>query len=569
MDGCRNFVEVLRRRAARHPDRPAFIFLGEGEEESTWTYAALERRARAVAGWLQERVAPGDRVLLCYPPGLEFLAGFYGCLFAGVVAVPVYPPRLNRSIDRLLAILDDARPRLVLTTTEMLGQVQNVFADSEWAKGAPWVSSKQLPAGTRDGWREPAAGGDPIAFLQYTSGSTRAPRGVMVSHANLLANPRHIRYCFGHYEGASMVSWLPVYHDMGLIGHVVHPVYMGMTQVLLAPMTAMQRPLRWLEAISRFGAHTSGAPNFAYDLCVRRIKPEQREHLDLRKWEVAYFGSEPIRHATVEAFVEYFAPCGLRRSSILPCYGMAETTLLATGRRGPTVVAVSADALEGGEVRPGEAGAGLHLVGCGMPGSDVDVVVVDTKALRRLAEGRVGEIWIRGPQVTRGYWNNPEATTATFGARLGDGSGPFLRTGDLGFFHDGELFVTGRIKDLIIIDGRNLYPQDVEWTVQGSHPALRPNAGVAFSLDDGDAERLVVVQEVERTWLRKDLTPVRAAVRRAVAEQHEVPVHDVVLVRPNAVPKTSSGKVQRSLCGQLYCQGKLDLACQPSLVESE
>jgi acyl-CoA synthetase (AMP-forming)/AMP-acid ligase II len=570
MDDCRSFVEVLPRRAARHPERPAFLFLGEDGQETTWSYALLEQRARAVAGWLQERVAPGDRVLLCYPPGVEFLAGFFGCLFAGAIAVPVYPPRLNRSIDRLLAILADARPRLVLTTTEMLGQVQSTFADSEWMKSAPWVSSEQLPVGTEDGWREPAADGDTLAFLQYTSGSTRAPRGVMVSHANLLANQRHIRDTFGHYEDAPpIVSWLPVYHDMGLVGNVLHPVYMGTPLVQLSPLTVMQRPLRWLEAISRFGAHTSGAPNFAYDLCVQRTKPEQRERLDLRSWQVAYVGAEPVRHATLEAFAEHFAPCGFRRSAFLPCYGLAEATLFVTGRRGATTVAIDPGELENGKAPPTETGAGPHLVGSGRPAAGTEVLIVDPECRLPGAEGRVGEIWVRGPQVTHGYWNNPEATAATFGARLHDGSGPFLRSGDLGFFHDGELFVTGRIKDLIILDGRNLYPQDVEWTVQGSHEALRPNAGAAFSLDDGDAERLVVVQEVERTWVRNDLAPVRAAIRRAVAVEYDVPVHDVVLVRPNAVPKTSSGKIQRSLCGQLYRQGKLELAGRPSLVESE
>jgi acyl-CoA synthetase (AMP-forming)/AMP-acid ligase II len=562
MDDCRTFIEVLSRRVARHPDRPAFIFLG-GEQETVWSFALLERRARAVAAFLQERAAPGDRVLLCYPPGVEFLAGFFGCLFAGVTAVPIYPPRLNRSIDRLLGVLADARPRLVLTTTEMLRQVRSVFAEAGWLRDPPWLTSDDLPAGIEEGWREPAVGGDTVAFLQYTSGSTRAPRGVIVTQANLLANQRHIRDCFGHHEDMPpVVSWLPVYHDMGLVGNVLHPVYMGSPLVQLSPLTVLQRPVRWLEAISRFAAHTSGAPNFAYDLCVQRIRPEQIEAqaLDLRSWRVAYVGAEPVRSSTLDAFAERFEPCGFRRFSFLPCYGLAEATLFVTGQRDPTVLVVSDADLEQGKARPADAEAGVRLVGSGPPPGDVDLLVVSQDSGLPLPDGQVGEIWARGPQVARGYWNNPEATGATFGVYLADGSGPFLRTGDLGFLRDGQLFVTGRIKDLIILDGRNLYPQDIEQTVQASHPALRPNAGAAFAIEGQDAERLVIVQEVERSWLSEDPAPICASIRRTVAEQHDVSIHDLVLVRPNSVPKTSSGKIQRSLCRDLYLRGGLQPA---------
>jgi acyl-CoA synthetase (AMP-forming)/AMP-acid ligase II len=365
------------------------------------------------------------------------------------------------------------------------------------------------------------------------------------------------------------VSWLPVYHDMGLVGNVLHPVWTGIPLVQLSPLAVLQRPFRWLEAISRFSAHTSGAPNFAYELCVQYIKPEQRDRLDLSSWKVAYVGAEPIRPAMLDAFAAFFEPCGFRRSSFLPCYGLAEATLYVTGRSGPTILEVCPDRLEKGSACEAEPGSGQRLVGCGLPPGNVEVVVVDTESFRPVPEGHLGEVWVRGPQVASGYWDNPEATAATFAGRLADGTGPYLQTGDLGFLRGGELFIAGRIKDLIILDGCNHYPQDIEWTVQGSHTALRPNAGAAFAIDARDSERLVVVQEVERTWLRQDHAPIRAAIRKAVAEQHDVSVHEVVLVRPNAVPRTSSGKIQRSLCRQLFLQGKLESVGQPTLLESE
>jgi acyl-CoA synthetase (AMP-forming)/AMP-acid ligase II len=562
MDSCRTFIEVLQRRAAESPDRPAFIFLGDGESvEATWTYAVLERRARAVAAVLQERTAAGNRVLLCYPPGLEFLAGLFGCLLAGVVAVPVYPPRLNRSAERLRGVLVSAQPRLVLTTTEIAGHVANALASNDWLHQVPWIGSELLPLDAAEQWRDPVVDGEALAFLQYTSGSTGTPRGVMVSHANLLANQRHIRDCFGHHAGiAANVSWLPVYHDMGLVGNVFHPIYMGMPLVQLSPLAVLQRPLRWLQAIARFGAHTSGAPNFAYDLCVQRIKPDQRDQLDLRSWQVAYIGAEPIRQATLEAFACFFGPCGFRRAAFLPCYGLAEATLFVTGQRGETILEVCPEVLQQGTIHLTERRAGVWLVSSGQTPADVDVRVVDPESASPMLEGQIGEVWVRGPQVGQGYWSNPEATTAVFTGRLMDGTGPFLRTGDLGFLRNGQLFVTGRVKDLIILDGRNHYPQDIEWSIQGCHLALRPNAGAAFAIEAEGTERLVIVQEVERSGVREDLRAIQTAIRQAVTEQHDVAVHEVVLVRPNAVPRTSSGKIQRSYCRQLYLRGELELA---------
>jgi acyl-CoA synthetase (AMP-forming)/AMP-acid ligase II len=334
-------------------------------------------------------------------------------------------------------------------------------------------------------------------------------------------------------------------------------------------MAVLQRPLRWIEAISRFGAFCSGAPNFAYELCLQRIKPEQRDGLDLSDWKLAYVGAERVRPDTLEAFVEFFAPCGFRASSFLPCYGLAEATLLVTGDFGVTSVEVSPESLQEGKVANAERGMGLRLVGSGRPATGVDLRIVEPTSRWPLAEDRVGEVWVRGPQVAGGFWNNPTTTEEAFGARLADGRGPYLRTGDLGFLRDGRLFITGRIKDLIILDGRNHYPQDIEWSVQRSYPGLRPDSCAAFAVDGVDGERLVVVQEVERSYLRQGPDPIVHAIRRSVAEHHEIAVHDVRLVRPNAVPRTSSGKIQRSFCRGLYLEGKLDSTFETSRADSD
>ena len=554
MDDHRTFVDVLRQRRA--PCRSPCLHVPGGWRAWDDLDLCVPGPTGPPGGSL---LAGTDRSwrsgLALLPPRPRIPGGFFGCLFADVIAVPTCPPRINRSIDRLLGILTDARPKVVLTAGKMLDQFRSAFSDTAWLKDPPWVSSDRLPSGFEECWREPEASGGDVAFLQYTSGSTRTPRGVMVTHANILANQRQIRDCFGHSEDTpAIVSWLPNYHDMGLVGNILHPIYMGIPLVQLSPLTIMQRPLRWLEAISRSGASTSGGPNFAYDLCVRRINQEQRERLDLSRWRVAFVGAEPVRKATLERFAEYFAPCGFDLSAFLPCYGMAETTLFVTGQRVPSVLTVSPDDLERGNARLVDNETGLGLVGSGGTSDGVELLIVDPKSAHPIDQGRVGEIWVRGPQVASGYWNNPEATAEAFGSRLADGTGPFLRTGDLGFLLESQVFVTGRIKELIIIDGRNLYPHDLEWTVQQSHQALMANAGAAFAIDGDDAERLVIVQELERSWLRQDLAPVRAAVSRALAEQHDVSIHDLVLVRPNTVPRTSSGKIQRNLCRQRYLQ---------------
>jgi acyl-CoA synthetase (AMP-forming)/AMP-acid ligase II len=557
-------VDLLRWRAQERGPVPAYRWLEGGQErESHLTYAQLDLQACVIAAHLQECTRPGDRVLLVYPAGLEYIAGFFGCLYAGAVAVPVYPPRRNRSLERLKGVVQDAAATAALTTADVLDQVEARRAEAPFLGALRWLASDTLPAGSAGSWRRPALSGASLAFLQYTSGSTGVPRGVMLGHDNLLANERMIQERFRLDETLVAVGWLPLYHDMGLIGNVLQTLYVGGQLVQMAPSTFLQHPSRWLEAISRYRATISGAPNFAYDLCSERTPPQVRDALDLSSWRVAFVGAEPIRAATLERFALRFAACGFRRSAFLCCYGLAEATLFLTGSHAARILPVEPAALAQARVVPVRDGTGdSHtLVASGRPALDTEIVIVEPGTNELLPPGRVGEIWARGPQVGRGYWGNPGATQAVFGARLG-GAGPFLRTGDLGFLHDGELFVTGRQKDLVIVDGRNHYPQDIEWTVERSHPALRSQGAVAFSVEQGGAEHLVVVQELERNRLAFPRAEILAAIRRAVADEHDLALFDVQLLRPGAVPKTSSGKNQRSLCRQLYLRGGLGLAPQ-------
>ncbi|HVF42738.1 MAG TPA: amino acid adenylation domain-containing protein [Pyrinomonadaceae bacterium] len=561
--GAQTLVELLSMRARQHPGRRAYTFLADGEgEEVSLTYGELERQARAVGAALQSAGAEGGRVLLLYPSGLEYVAAFFGCLYAGAVAVPVYSPRANRTLSRLQGIAADAAPKVALTTSTILSRMDDAGRRVLEPGGGRWVATDAIDADSAARWREPEVGGDTLALLQYTSGSTSAPKGVMVSHANLLHNERMIQRAFGQTEQSVIVSWLPLYHDMGLIGGVLQPLYLGAECVLMSPASFLQRPLRWPEAISRYRATTSGGPDFAYGLCVAKSSEEERAALDLSSWGVAFNGSEPVRAETLEQFASAFAPCGFRREAFQPCYGLAEATLFVSGGKGsalPTVRAFQPDALEKNravEVREG-GGPARALVSSGRALPEARVVVVDPEERAECAPGQVGEIWVAGSSVAAGYWNRPEETERTFGARTTEaGAGPFLRTGDLGFLHEGELFVTGRLKDLIIIRGLNYYPQDIELTVERSHAALRPHGSAALSVEAAGRERLVVVAEVKR-HSRGDAPAVFESIRRAVGEQHELTPHAVVLIAQGALPKTSSGKVRRQACKEAFLRGEL------------
>jgi amino acid adenylation domain-containing protein len=563
MSAPQTLVEMLRDHAARHPDRTACVFLLDGDEEGErLTYAELDREARRVAAQLRAEGLAGERALLLFPPGLAFVAAYFGCLYAGVVAVPVYPPRSNRNLDRLQSIVADARARAVLATDEVITTLaRNADAAPELAR-LRWIAADK-PGTDEAPWLDAGVAPGDVAFLQYTSGSTSTPKGVRVTHANLLVNEAMMRDAFGHSEGLVVAGWLPVYHDMGLIGNVLHPLYMGGTCVLMSPAAFLQRPARWLEAVTRYGAETSGGPNFAYDLCVERISAEEKAALDLSGWRVAFCGAEPVRAATLERFAATFAECGFRRDAFYPCYGLAEATLFVSAGRAqdpPVIRTFKADALEQDRGVPAAADEpGASLVGCGFAWHEGRVEVVHPETRTPLAPGEVGEVWVAGPHVAGGYWNRPEATEETFAAYTAGGEGPFMRTGDLGFVDGGELFITGRAKDLIILRGRNLYPQDIELTAGTGHPALQPGGGAAFPVDVDGEERLVIVHEVRRTAIRSlDPAEVAGRIREAVAAAHEAAVHDVVLIGPGTLFKTSSGKVQRQLCRRAYLAGSLD-----------
>ena len=559
-------IELLRSRMHHQPNRRAYTFLiDEGTVESTLTYEELDRKARAIGAWLQLTVVPGARVLLLYPPGLDYIAAFFGCLYAGAIAVPAYPPRNNRNLLRLQTLVRDAQATVALTTSPILSRIAPHSSQDSYLAPLVWQATDQLADCVAEDWHEPSITGEDLALLQYTSGSTSAPKGVMISHHNLLHNERLIQRVFKQTDQSVIVGWLPLYHDMGLIGNIIQPMFVGAPCVLMSPTTFLQKPFRWLQAISDYRATTSGGPNFAYDLCVRKINDEQRATLDLSSWRVAFNGSEPVRHESLERFAETFADCGFQRDAFQPCYGLAEATLLVSGRTNsePLVTTVvQAEALEQNRIVETTSADGRTLVSCGGSLPEQEIVVVNPETLTRCAPGSVGEIWVSGPSVAHGYWNDQAKTERTFRAYLPDtGEGPFLRTEDLGFLLRGELFVTGRLKDLIIIRGLNHYPQDIELTVERCHPALRPGCGAAFSVDVDGEEQLVIVQEVDHRQQFRGETVIES-INEAIAGEHEIQAYDIVLVKLGTIPKTSSGKIQRYACREAFLHGALDIVAR-------
>ncbi|MFF3448451.1 fatty acyl-AMP ligase [Streptomyces sp. NPDC002667] len=583
---ARSLVDLLTLHASGQPERTAYRYLVTGDcdgEIQDISYARLAERSRAVAAWLQERGLASARVLLLYPPGLEFICAYLGCLSAGVVAVPGLPPhgrsQNHRALLRVKRLIADADARVILGGREVIAALAGMAEDLPELADITCVATEDIPDTAAASWREPDLTADSVAFLQYTSGSTSAPRGVMVTHGNLMDNERVITERMGHtpdvieeYGHELFVSWLPVYHDMGLIGPVLNAVYLGVTATLFSPLHFLQRPERWLTAISRYGPHTSGGPNFAYELCLKHVTPEQRDGLDLSRWKVAFNGAEPVRAATMRRFADTFGPAGFRREAHYPCYGLAEATLIVTGSSvdAPPTLAASgiADNADGAGLHLGSVEAGAvdtAAVGSGRPGPGVTVVIVDPERQAELPEGEVGEIWVSGASVAKGYWRNALATRQTFRATLAGREGRFLRTGDLGFLRGGELFVTGRLKDLMVIEGRNHYPQDLELSAEMSHWALRPGCTAAFSVDGGgEGEQPVVVAETAPEAVGES-QKIIDLIRGAISEAHGLPVRDVVLVHPGTIPKTSSGKIQRRASRAAYLDGTLSLVGVPTV----
>lgn len=538
-------VDLLQYRANEQPDQIAYCFLVNGEtEEISLTYQALDFEARKIAAQLQALNLSQKQAILLYQPELELICAFFGCLYADVVAIPAYPPQYNQNLSRFQGIITDSQASVILTTTALL-------KDCPEFPNLSYLTTDCLSDSSAHAWRKPKIDRDTLAFIQYTSGSTGSPKGVMLSHGNLLHNSRLIYQGFEHSSQSKVVSWLPPYHDMGFIGGILQPFYGGFPVVLMSPVSFIRKPIRWLQAISRYQATTSGGPNFAYNLCLQKITPQQKATLDLSSWKLAFIGAEPISPQTLDQFAEAFAPCGFRRDAFYPCYGLAEATLFVSG----------------GFIK--ETAIQQKVVSCGHY-SEQTVIIVDPKEgweTKPLQDGEIGEIWVSGASVAQGYWNQPEKTQETFHANLEKTS--FLRTGDLGFLQNGELYVTGRIKDLIIIRGQNYYPQDIEQTVEQSHVAIRPGCCAAFSISEGE-EQLAIAAEIKRESIRQlNLEEVLTAIRSVIAQEHGLQIHTILLLKQGSIPKTSSGKIQRHACQNQYQDNNFDLIAHWSIKSSQ
>ncbi|NQZ11895.1 MAG: AMP-binding protein, partial [Algicola sp.] len=558
-----NLVSLCQRHAINRAKAIAYTFLKGEVEDGSLTFEQLDAKAEQIAANLQMHVKKGERAVLLYPAGLEFVTAFLGCMYAGVVAVPSSLPQSRKSsFSRLKSIIDDCDASLILSTEQVVEKYAQGIESLNKVANIAVLTSNVLEKTSETAWQNQFVTGDDVAFLQYTSGSTGTPKGVVVSHGNLMHNESLILQGMGHDKDTVMVGWLPLFHDMGLIGNVLQPLYLGVRSVLMSPMAFLQKPSRWLEAISKYKATTSGGPNFAYELCIVRVTDEQKASLDLSHWKVAFNGAEPIRAATLQRFVKAFASCGFKEKSLYPCYGLAEATLFVTGCKSDEpskTIKVDAKDLTNHKVTQSAEKGGSYLVSSGRVWGDQQVYIVNPDTQKRCADGEVGEIWIKGPSIAQGYWQRAEVTEQTFHAYTQCScEGPFFRTGDLGSIIDGEVFVTGRLKEMIIIRGCNHYPQDIELTAQVSEKAFRMGCGAAFSVERNNEEQLVVVQEVRREVINSlDPQAIFENLRQVIAQRHALQLHGLVLIKPQMLPKTSSGKIQRGVAGKLFDANKI------------
>ena len=575
-----NIVEILQRRAKSQGGDTAYIFLKDGEnQEIRLTYRELDLQAKAIAFELQQLVSPGSRALLVYPysGGLEFITAFFGCMYAGVVAVPCHPPKNRLTTVEVQSRIVSAAAEVILTDASFWGKLATQLV--EWGnQELHCLNTDKIKQNKNYNYKKIEITANSLAFLQYTSGSTGEPKGVMISHGCLMQNQEMLKQAFGHTKDLVGVGWLPLFHDMGLIGNVIQPIYMGACCVMMSPVSFVQKPIRWLQAISKYRATTSGAPNFAYDLLCDRITAEQATQLDLSSWEVAFCGAEPVQTATIDTFSRKFADCGFKSTMFYPCYGMAEATLMITGgdkTQSPTVKYLDQMALEQNKVVISEQpnSRTKTFVSAGYPWLDGQIAIADPDTLTECEPDQVGEIWYSGSSVGQGYWQLPEKTKYTFQASLKNqkSASPqpslqretkmqYLRTGDLGFINNGELYITGRLHDVLVFWGLNHYPQHIEQTIEQCHPALKANCGAAFSVEVAGKARLVIAQEIERTH-RKSLVmdEVVEAIRWQVFQQHFIDIYGIVLLKPGKIPKTSSGKVQRSISKTMFLDRSLDV----------
>jgi acyl-CoA synthetase (AMP-forming)/AMP-acid ligase II len=561
-DDPNSLVDILRWRAIHEPYRLAYRYLKDGEtDEVTVTYKELDRLARAIAANLQSSSKLGDRAILLFPPGLDFVAAYFAGLYAGVIVIPAYPPhpaRLEKTLETTLRIIVDAEPTAILLTASLLEAINSQSnIKKKFDKIKLLVTDTDVIFDGDKKWQQPEIDKDDIAFLQYTSGSTSAPKGVMISHGNLLNNLERIEKSMGLTSQSSTVFWLPPYHDMGLIGGVLQSLYTGYPVTLIPHLMFLQKPIRWLKAISRYKATTSGAPNFAYDLCVRKIKTEQIKELDLSRWEVAFNGAEPVHRKTMDQFSNHFFSCGYKREAFFPCYGLAESTLMVTGgpkSRIPKMKTLLKSGLQENKaiLAKGDEDDTQTIISSGQSVGKQKMIIVDVETHSPCPPDCIGEVWISSSCVGKGYWNRPAESESTFNVCLsGTTEESYLRTGDLGFIAEEELYITGRLKNLIIVNGKNHYPHDIQRTVEDSHLAIISAGCAVFSVENTNSEQVIVVAEIQHKQVTNpdELTN---TIRRIVSQEHGVSVSDIKLVLQGSIPKTTSGKIKHFLCKKNY-----------------
>lgn len=557
IDQAETIIDCLSAYSQSIGEQPAYTFLPRGKGNAQpISYQGLQRNSMLVAQDLIQRKCYRQRAILLYPAGLDFLYGLYGCFYAGVIAVPCNLSRGSHHLKRLNDIIDDAQAAVILTTSELKSSMECQLGrdDIEWL-----AFDFEQPELNKD-IRYPAINKHDIAFIQYTSGSTSKPKGVMVSHHNLLQNIIAIRETFGTFEHIRIGGWLPQFHDMGLIGNILHTVGLGGHYIFMPPLSFIQRPIRWLELMAEYQCDLSTAPNFAYDLCVERIKKEQLQGLNLSSWKWAGNGAETVHPETIDEFCALLEPSGFRRAAMTPCYGMAETTLMVTASGkddSPLTLNIDPEAMAKGQLVE-QTSSSYQIAGCGFVAPNHEVLIVDPDTCQPLRAGQVGEIWVSGPSVAVGYWNKPEKTEQDFGATTQCGKGPYLRTGDLGLIKDKQLVVSGRLKDLFIIRGRNIYPQDMERYLANYSDCFRLNKTAAFSI----GQEVVLLQEVEKSAMKlPSLKELKMQAMAQLVQEFDVTIKELILIKANTIPMTSSGKVQRALCSQKYLEAEFTDVC--------
>jgi acyl-CoA synthetase (AMP-forming)/AMP-acid ligase II/acyl carrier protein len=559
-------VERLLQHEKNQPDKVVYILLEDGlTEKESITYASLVRKAKAIATVLMEKGSKGDRVLLLFPTGIAFITAFFACHFAGMIAVPAYPPKRNKSNERFRSIVQDSSPAFLISTAGIHAELLEYHSTEGYPEGMQMLVYEELDESLAGKWSDPGISAGDIALLQYTSGSTGTPNGVMVSHANIIHNSECIKQSFGFDENSVGVNWLPNFHDMGLIGCLIQAAYLGASNVIIPPLSFLKNPSNWFRAMSRYGATTGGGPNFAFDYSIEKVPDEDIPQFDLGGLRTLYCGAEPIRRETLQEFAAKFKPSGFRPAQFYPCYGMAESVLIVTGGNylaAPLYTEVDARTLEENRVLSVTSGRESRvLTACGYPWLGMRVAIVDPVTRIPSAAGMLGEVWVSGPSVAQGYWNKPQETEETFSACIaGTHDGPWLRTGDLGFISHGQLFISGRRKDLIIIRGANYFPNDIEHCAEGCHPAIRKNASAAFSIDSGEGEKLVLVMETERAFMNTDKhDEVFEAARQAIFSEYGIQPHALSLIRTGSILKTSSGKIQRFAVKRAWQENELKM----------